>query len=70
MRAVVEQAIETVRPVLESRRHRLEVRLPDSPVLVRGDDVRLAQVIVNLVTNAANYTPAGGRVEVSSTPRT
>jgi PAS domain S-box-containing protein len=64
MRLVVEQAIETCRPLISSRNHALESRLPSEPVPVRGDLVRLVQVVVNLLTNAANYTPPGGRVEV------
>jgi PAS domain S-box-containing protein len=64
MRHVVEQAIETCRPLISSRNHALESRLPTEPVPVRGDLVRLVQVVVNLLTNAANYTPPGGRLEV------
>jgi PAS domain S-box-containing protein len=65
MRAVVEQAIETCRPLIASRQHRLETRLPADFVAVRGDLVRLAQVVVNLLTNAANYTPPGGRIDLT-----
>jgi PAS domain S-box-containing protein len=64
MRNVVEQALETCRPLISSRSHSLETRVPAEPVPVRGDLVRLIQVVVNLLTNAANYTPPGGRVEL------
>jgi PAS domain S-box-containing protein len=65
MRAVVEQAIETCRPLIASRNHRLETSVPAGFVAVRGDMVRLAQVVVNLLTNAANYTPPGGRIDLT-----
>jgi PAS domain S-box-containing protein len=64
MRAVVEHAVETCRPLIESRDHKLEIQVPDETVPVRGDMVRLAQVVVNLLTNAANYTPPGGRIDL------
>ncbi len=64
MRDVVEQAIETCRPLIASRKHELISRLNDQPVPVRGDMVRLAQVVINLLANAAHYTPAGGRIEI------
>jgi PAS domain S-box-containing protein len=64
MRQVIEQAIETCGPLISSRNHALESRLPSEPVPVRGDLVRLVQVVVNLLTNAANYTPPGGRIDI------
>jgi PAS domain S-box-containing protein len=67
MRTVVEQAIETCRPLIASRSHQLEASVPTEFVAVRGDLVRLAQVVVNLLTNAANYTPPGGRIELTLT---
>jgi two-component system, sensor histidine kinase len=62
---VVRTAIETVGPKIESAQHRLEVSLPARPVCVTGDAVRLAQVVANLLANAAKYTDAGGRIAVS-----
>jgi signal transduction histidine kinase/CheY-like chemotaxis protein len=62
---VVEAAIETTRPAIEARRHALTVKLPDERVLVEADPVRLAQVVANLLTNAAKFAPPGGRIEVS-----
>jgi len=64
MRNVVDQAIETCRPLLGSRKHELAIRMKAEPVPVRGDMVRLAQVVINLLTNAANYTSPGGRIEI------
>jgi CheY-like chemotaxis protein/two-component sensor histidine kinase len=59
------QAIETSQPLIESARHQLVVEIPDEPMPVRGDVVRLAQVFSNLLNNAARYTPKGGRIVVS-----
>jgi PAS domain S-box-containing protein len=62
---VVRNALETSEPVLHARRHRLGVSLAEEAIWVDADPVRLAQVVANLVDNAAKYTPPGGRVEVS-----
>jgi CheY-like chemotaxis protein len=59
----VARAAETVGPFLEGRGHRLGVNVP-ADLVVRGDPVRLAQVVGNLLSNAARYTPPGGHIEV------
>lgn len=61
--AVVQQAVDTVRPLAEA--HTLVVSLPEEPVWVEADPVRLAQIIENLLSNACKYTDKGGRIEVS-----
>ncbi|HKT74383.1 MAG TPA: PAS domain S-box protein [Steroidobacteraceae bacterium] len=61
---VVTRAIEASRPLIDAKSHVLAVALPSSPVLVSGDLTRLTQVFVNLLNNAARYTPAGGQIEV------
>jgi signal transduction histidine kinase/ActR/RegA family two-component response regulator len=59
---VVDKALELAQPLLGKRVRPIEVDLPAAPVYVEGDAVRLAQVVSNLLTNAAKYTPDAGRV--------
>jgi PAS domain S-box-containing protein len=62
---MVQSALETSRPALETVGHRLTVNMPEMPLWVKGDFVRLAQVVSNLLINAAKYTPAGGHIQLA-----
>jgi CheY-like chemotaxis protein/two-component sensor histidine kinase len=65
LRTIVSQAADTARPLIEALRHELHVRLPPQPAPVSGDATRLAQIIGNLLNNAAKYTEPGGHLEVT-----
>ncbi|MBV8757548.1 MAG: PAS domain-containing protein, partial [Deltaproteobacteria bacterium] len=65
---VVEAALEVSRPLIDEHRHTLDLQLPNERVEVVGDATRLTQVIANLLTNAAKYTPDGGKIALSVTP--
>jgi signal transduction histidine kinase/DNA-binding response OmpR family regulator len=64
MADLVASAVEMASPLLESQRHELKLDLPKRGLTVDGDAARLAQVISNLLTNAAKYTPPGGQIAV------
>ncbi|MBL8795205.1 MAG: response regulator [Planctomycetia bacterium] len=63
---VVGRAVETAQPALDAHGHQLSVSLPPHPVYLDADLVRLAQVLGNLLINAAKYTPRAGRIQLSA----
>jgi PAS domain S-box-containing protein len=64
--AAVNVAIETARPIIDAKRHVLSVNLPHEPVQFTADPLRLAQVLSNLLTNAAKYTDPEGQIRLSA----
>jgi PAS domain S-box-containing protein len=67
---IIEDAVDGARHLIEQRGHNLEIALPDTPVFLQVDVSRLAQVLVNLLTNAAKYTHEGGEIRLRAEART
>ncbi|HEX5343025.1 MAG TPA: ATP-binding protein [Duganella sp.] len=66
VRDIVADAVEQAEPLMQARQHRFDVTLPPTPLTVTGDQKRLVQVLVNVLNNAAKYTPAGGIIKLSA----
>jgi signal transduction histidine kinase/CheY-like chemotaxis protein len=64
---VISAAVETAQPLIDAKHHLLTVRLPSTDVTLNADPLRLSQAVSNLLTNAAKYTDAGGRIELGVT---
>jgi PAS domain S-box-containing protein len=65
LRVIANLAAESVRPLLDARKHEFSVSLPTEPIWIEADPARLEQVIVNLLNNAAKYTNPGGLIRLS-----
>ena len=63
--AIVRVAMEAVAPLIQARQHRLDLSLPNQPVVLMADAARLSQVFVNLLINAAKFTDPGGKLAFS-----
>lgn len=61
---LVNRAIETTRPLIESRRHTVAVTMPPEPIMLEADASRLEQVLVNLLTNSAKYSGEGASIDL------
>lgn len=64
--SIVRHAVETSEGLIQTNRHQLTISLPDEPLWVDGDPVRLAQIIANLLNNAAKYTEDGGQIRLQA----
>ncbi|MGC3979745.1 MAG: response regulator [Steroidobacteraceae bacterium] len=64
VKAIVDRAVESLQPVMLSYQHRLEVQCDNPAAVVYGDLIRLVQVLGNLLSNAAKYTPSNGLIRL------
>jgi signal transduction histidine kinase/CheY-like chemotaxis protein len=64
LQQVIQGAVETSRPLIDQGGHRLEVSMPEEPVVLEGDLTRLSQVFANLLNNAAKFTDASGHIKL------
>jgi signal transduction histidine kinase len=67
LQEILHRAVEGASPLLRKRQHHVELLLPRGPISIEGDRDRLVQVFVNLLNNAAKFTPEGGKVWVKAT---
>jgi PAS domain S-box-containing protein len=63
---IVSSAVEAVRPLMEERKHELSISLINGGLRLEADPMRLEQILVNLLTNAAKYTDGGGRISLTA----
>lgn len=61
---IVRHAVDAVRPIVNERKHELQLSLTSTDLKLEADSTRLEQILVNLLTNAAKYTPSGGRIQL------
>lgn len=66
LKTIIRSAVETSQPNLDAAQHSFTIKVPDEPVWLEADHTRMAQVIANLLNNAAKYTPAGGTITLAA----
>ena len=70
LRVPVQHAVETLQNDFQAKQLKLEVELPDGPLNASADETRIAQILINLLSNSLKFTPAGGTVHVKLAERT
>lgn len=66
LKRIIESAVDISNPRMQDGGHELQVQYPEQPVYIDGDFTRLSQIVSNLLTNAAKYTPSGGRIHLQA----
>ena len=66
LRSIVDKAVEITHPIVSGSKHELRVVQSAEPLQINGDPTRLTQVVSNLITNAAKYTPLGGNITITT----
>jgi PAS domain S-box-containing protein len=66
LESIIDAAVEAAQPLIDEKRHELVLNLPGEELLLVADPLRMAQVVSNLLTNAAKYTDAGGHIELAA----
>ena len=69
LKSVVQSALDTAQPVIDEQRQELSVALPERPITIDADPTRLAQVLANLLNNAAKYSEPGGQITLTIEPQ-
>jgi len=61
---IIQEAVDACAPLMHKKNLHMDVSLPDAPVRVNGDHIRIVQIFTNVLTNSAKYTPCGGNIEL------
>ncbi len=69
LRDAINAAVETSRPLVDEGKHKLILDISEEPLWLKADMTRIAQIVSNLINNAAKYTPEGGRIMVAARPK-